>query len=232
MRRYSNMNSRRGSSRAGCGDPPPDPCGDRPLPASAPLAALVEHYRNRHRSRVNAERARFAAIRSLAAAIEAAAGSETEDGTLSSHQCRIGRARLCRAKELLLADGLAGVEDFDSLIAQITTVCVPVKGFGPLARYDIASRLGAYLGHEPEQVYLHTGALKGAQALGVLRRSRASVHGGRIIERDDLPKELQTLSPADLENFLCIYQDELERFHMREGKERAASQVPSPWSIR
>jgi hypothetical protein len=33
----------------------------------------------------------------------------------------------------------------------------PIRGIGDLAVYDIAHRIGAYLGREPEAVYLHAG---------------------------------------------------------------------------
>lgn len=84
-----------------------------------------------------------------------------------------------------------------------------VSGFAVLCIYDTAVRLGAYLSSikpqsiKPQYVYLHAGTKVGAAELG-LDVSR------KFICLNELPEELQCLSADDIENFLCIYKDELK----------------------
>jgi len=69
----------------------------------------------------------------------------------------------------------------------------------PLLVYDVARRLAFRFGREPEAVYLHAGARKGANALRVgLGRSRAR-------SLDDFPTSMRArLTPAQAEDFLCV----------------------------
>jgi hypothetical protein len=85
-----------------------------------------------------------------------------------------------------------------------------IKGFGELATYDTAVRVGACpeLKLEPEYVYLHAGTRLGAFAL----RSAGYLNSGftrrtQFLEMTELPAELQELKPIEAEDFLCIYKD-------------------------
>jgi len=87
-----------------------------------------------------------------------------------------------------------------------------VSGFAALCVYDTALRLGAYLGIGPKYVYLHRGTTKGATMLGL-------DVSGEFIRIQELPKELQNMQADDVENFLCIYKDELgERQHVSKSR--------------
>lgn len=76
----------------------------------------------------------------------------------------------------------------------------PVRGIGDLAVYDFAHRIGAYLRHAPEAVYLHAGTREGARVLNL---------GGETVDLSQLPAELRKLSAAEIEDCLCIYRDAL-----------------------
>lgn len=68
--------------------------------------------------------------------------------------------------------------------------------------YDTALRIGAKLDLEPEVVYLHRGTRSGMGALG-LNISRP------FIELHELPRELRSLRPHEIEDCVCIYKSEL-----------------------
>jgi hypothetical protein len=84
-----------------------------------------------------------------------------------------------------------------------------IRGVGALAVYDIAHRMGAYLGQEPDAVYLHAGTRKGAAALGLK---------GEMVELAEIPSAFHKLPPAEIEDCLCIYKDVLRGRGLRPSK--------------
>ena len=86
---------------------------------------------------------------------------------------------------------------FDELMNLFYTL--KPKGFGPLTKYDVASRIGAYKSLKIERIYLHAGTKEGAAFLGNNCK-------GNSILKSDLPEPFCSceLSCADLENLLCI----------------------------
>ena len=77
-----------------------------------------------------------------------------------------------------------------------------IHGIGELAVYDIACRIGAFLGLSPERVYLHAGTREGARALGLR---------GASVRKMDLPRAFGRLSPGEIEDCLCIYNADIRR---------------------
>lgn len=74
-----------------------------------------------------------------------------------------------------------------------------IKGIGPLTVYDTATMLAFPHGKFPEKVYLHAGTARGAEALGVK---------GKAVDKQvfvNICPDFQKLSPAQIEDFLCIY---------------------------
>jgi hypothetical protein len=77
-------------------------------------------------------------------------------------------------------------------------------GVGPVTVYDVAVRLGAYMGIVPQSVYLHAGVRLGLKALmpddpEILKLKRVPL--------DMFPKELAALPADDVEDILCTYRE-------------------------
>jgi hypothetical protein len=70
-----------------------------------------------------------------------------------------------------------------------------VQGIGKLMVYDIAHRIGAYLGKSPMLVYLHRGTKEGAAVLGF---------HGETLDPAVLPTAFSQLTPTEIEDCLCI----------------------------
>jgi len=79
-----------------------------------------------------------------------------------------------------------------------------------LTVYDTAQRLGAYMGKEPEVVFLHRGTRVGARALGFA--------GSLLfILPSKLPGEFRKLNPSEIEDCLCIYANDFKRLNSTVG---------------
>ena len=87
-----------------------------------------------------------------------------------------------------------------------------IDRIGALALYDIALRIGAFLGREPELVYLHAGARTGARALGL------SCRGRHALAPNEFPKEFARLLPCEIEDCLCIYKIDLAEARDRRSR--------------
>jgi hypothetical protein len=165
-------------------------------------AEVVDAYIRDHRDAGQDERRFYASQSSLADAVEAAALCELPDGKRHPHQRRIPGRVLRQAATALTNAGFA-VDTFDELHEVVRTTIGPLRGIGELAVYDIAYRIGAHLGLEPDEVYLHAGTREGARALGL---------GGATLRKDELPKAFHRLSVGEIEDCLCSYKDDLWRF--------------------
>lgn len=193
----------------GCKPSPKRTAGSCP-PASGGRVVLrsfnevVQDYIDRYRARANQELSFFRRLNSLDEAIEKAANADGKDGGMHDHQWRIPETVLARAGKELLAKRaqISKCTGFDSLIELVETTAGSIRGFGELAIYDTAVRIGARLGMEPEFVYLHRGTRKGAKALGLTSR-------GKYLKVGELPAEFTKLKPHEIEDCLCIYAREL-----------------------
>jgi hypothetical protein len=56
----------------------------------------------------------------------------------------------------------------------------------------------------PDRVYLHAGTAEGVRSFGLNHREA-------FLRLADLPRELHRLEAGELEDFFCIYRDELAR---------------------
>lgn len=182
--------------RGGC---EPEGCAP-PIVRSDSLGALVADYLRRYGSRHRAEFAWYTRL-PLADAVRAAALSTLEDGKRHSHQYRIAPHVLRAGASLLAKADLSHAHTFDELHDLVLQVEDRVDGLGEVWTYDVATRIAANRKLEPERVYLHAGTRKGAKALGL------SVRAGAL-DMSDLPREVQRLTSAQAEDFLCIYKDE------------------------
>jgi hypothetical protein len=145
----------------------------------------------------------YAACSTLTEAIRRAALCLGQDGRRHDHQRQIRRGLLPEVERRLQArqEELAACASFHELFETVCEAAGSIKWIGRhgVTSYDIATRIGAYLGLKPEYIYLHNGTLEGARALGL---------SGRRLSRDQLPKAFRTLTPAELENCLCSFKDD------------------------
>jgi len=130
-----------------------------------------------------------------------ACASRCSKGKCHNHQSRVPenvRRLFC---ELITCEWpLANVKDFDTLYDWLDTI--KPAGIGPVTLYDVATRIGAYLGYEVQSLYLHAGVHLGW----------ARLHGKRMplilrIPKDELPLPLQSLPTDEIEDFLCCYRE-------------------------
>ena len=168
--------------------------------AQVTFEAIVQDYISHYRDRGRREMCYYLHQPSLEDAIRAAALSCLPNGKRHPHQRRIPGQVLQKAERRLqaIAEQLRAANSFVELYRRIEHRLGTVRGIGDLAIYDIAHRIGAFLGLEPDAVYLHAGTREGARALNL---------SGKAIDVSVLPVELQKLSAAEAEDCLCIYKD-------------------------
>jgi len=169
------------------------------------LAEMVAEYIECKRPEKEKDREHFGKM-PLDAAVENAALAKDREGKRSGHHRRRTKAQLSSGKAKLsrkLAQ-ISGCKDFDELHDLVVGVTTEVKGLGPLYAYDTAYAIGIRLRLPPQKVYLHAGTRKGAKALKLRWRLP-------YIELSEMPHELLALEPAEIEDFLCIYEAALRR---------------------
>ncbi|MBI5018219.1 MAG: hypothetical protein HZB55_22365 [Deltaproteobacteria bacterium] len=127
--------------------------------------------------------------------------SRLRDGGMCSHQRRVA-ARLPEGMKKALATPTdpKKFQTFEDLYVWVASVARQVPGIGTVTTYDVAQRLGAWLGLQPTTVYLHAGTAVGAGKLNVF---------GPVAELSAFPPEIAKLGATHAENFLCLYKDRL-----------------------
>lgn len=94
---------------------------------------------------------------------------------------------------------------FIKLYDLIYSLTKSILGAGKLTIYDIALRIGAFLKLYPTEVYLHAGALVGANKIGVyLEKGSKTVDKSIFVAIDP---SFEKLDCKQIENFLCIYKN-------------------------
>lgn len=127
--------------------------------------------------------------------------SRFEDRNMHPHQYRVSN-HLPEGLKLALDNQKQPeiFQDFDALHDWIQNICRDVWGLGATTAYDVARRLGAWLGLKPDLVYLHAGTAQGAKKFGINKKTA---------ELSEFPPEIQALGATHAENFLCIYKDHI-----------------------
>lgn len=166
------------------------------------LDQIVDDYIFRWRTAARAEMRSFAKEKSLTAAIRRAALCRWPNDKRHEHQRRIPPAALEEAEKRLqaAANRLTKAADFTALHRTIEEEIGGILKIGPLTVYDVAHRIGAYLGKVPTLVYLHCGTKAGAATLGFK---------GDTLLPAQLPTAFSMLTAAEIEDCLCIYREEL-----------------------
>jgi hypothetical protein len=179
-------------------------CATRPPRALDGLEAIVASYIQDYRPRAEVERRFYARHASWEALLDTVGAARDMRGRRHSHQRRLARVAMAAARRALASAGLRSATSFADLIAAVQDAIGGIQGIGELMVYDTALRLGAFLGLEPDLVYLHSGTRQGAKALGLDHRRPA-------LAMRELPAVLRSLRPREVEDLLCIYKDELKR---------------------
>lgn len=136
---------------------------------------------------------------------------------LHPHQRRLGHARMEEVAGRLqsaTAD-LRASSTFQTLLETIASHIGEIDGVGDLAIYDVAHRLGMYMGLRPDRVYLHAGTRVGARGLGL-------GSGRTFLLPADLPGAFRRLSPSEIEDVLCIYAADIATIAQHRGGRRRA----------
>jgi predicted nucleic acid-binding protein len=182
------------------------------MPAAEPttLSGVVSAYARENRRDAEREIRYFAERPSLTHAVDRAARAIGPNGRRFHHQRRIPRKVLRASAKALLerADDLRAATSFEQLHDLVRSTIDPIPGIGELTVYDTALRIGAYLGLEPEVVFLHAGTREGATALGIPRRTAA-------VRLADLPPPFRRLRPREVEDCLCIYKRAIRLIQVR-----------------
>jgi hypothetical protein len=139
----------------------------------------------------------------LANAITTAGFALSPSGKRLHHQRRVPQAVLDEWTKALRAASaqMQRAKWFDDLHQILAGIGYDLVGIGKLTVYDTALRIGAFLRLEPDRVYLHAGTQQGARALGL--------RGRGALEVSALPAQFHLLTPAEIEDVLCIYKDAL-----------------------
>ncbi len=143
--------------------------------------------------------------RNIRDAIRVAALCINKDNKRHSHQYRLKQETLNATNEELqqISRKVRGVKTFDELYQLIMSL--DVYGLGRLTRYDIATRIGAYLNLYPDRVYLHAGTKAGAiKLLGKVNKD--------YLFKSDLPKpfRIKSLEYHEIEDILCVFKDRFD----------------------
>ncbi len=166
------------------------------------LEDIVDAYIKDHRKKAEAELYFYKDLPFEEVVRQAAQAKGAWNG-IHSHQKLVGASRLSK-----FADHFSGVlpelkkaTSFENLYDTVEAEAKKVCDNAELMIYDTTLRIGAYLKIEPEKVYLHRGAKKGAENLSIAPRGR------RAIAVEELPLAFRKLKPREIEDCLCIYKD-------------------------
>lgn len=131
-------------------------------------------------------------------AVARACHCRNEQGKKHNHQSKVRDTVLIEWSFKIVGNiNPIEIKDFDHLFDRLEELLI--WGIGPVTHYDVATRIGAYLKMEPEQLYLHAGVLSGWKLL----------HGNgkwpERLPRGSWPVALQCLPADQVEDLLCAY---------------------------
>lgn len=173
------------------------------FPKNQKLTNIIKHYKSVRARKPDTWLDFAVAQPTLKDAIIASALCGNRDNKRHPHQYRIPQAVLEEARDelLLVRSKIKAAKTFHDLFEIISGL--DIYGLGPLTRYDIATRIGAFLSLFPDRVYLHAGTKVGAKHL--LGRELSEDY----ILKSDLPKEFRSnlLECWEIEDILCIYKN-------------------------
>ena len=170
------------------------------------LQELIKAYIKYNRKNKNDELEQYSACYTIEETINKIGICRNIHGKVYSHQCRVGEAKMKEFADILkpYAQELSIATTFQQIYDILR---VPVKNthqIGDLAHYDVALRISAYCRCLPEEVFVQAGSEQGAKTWGM------NIKNGKV-DLNQFPKILtEQLKPHEIEDFLCIYQNDLE----------------------
>ena len=169
------------------------------------IEEIVQDYIENHRDKAKAELKYFGAQPNLRTTIRVAALAINEKGKRHARQRRIPGAMLEHFRRGLSRrlESLRSCKTFPELMEITEKVAAGVWKNSKLTVYDTTHRIGAYLGVEPDRIYLHAGTMESAKAVGLSAPLP-------FIFPSDLPKEFRRLKPCEIEDCLCRRKDALK----------------------
>lgn len=191
------------SKRSPANPLPSRPCSGLKSTPFNSFQEIVDHYIQCIQPQDKCDLKYWKSLRDLRDVVQKAALSRSPGDKKQDHQRRLPNSALERAAEVLDGVDFAKCKNFEELhqIIEQLIKTPTIKWIGELAVYDIALRIGMYLDVRPEYIYLHRGTRRGANALGLV---------GDKLHKNQLPCAFQKLSPAQIENCLCIYKESID----------------------
>lgn len=152
-------------------------------------------------------------------AVWIAVASKRRNGKMHSHQSKVTLdARRQFGYRIIVEfneEGeLSTPGTFDEFYDKLWEIRPP--GIGPLTNYDVATRIGAYLELEPKQIYLHTGARQGWDAMWGPSQTWLQGRSPGRVDRSMWPVALLQLKADMAEDFLCTYRSVLSEIKRSE----------------
>lgn len=191
-----------------------------PLRPLVDLPSIVEDFQWRYVDRKKTDQviAYCAEADSLQVAVQRAVEARDALGKHHNHQSKVDiTARRLFGRRIVnrMQRGALDLADFDTLHDSIDDI--KPYGIGPVTVYDVAVRIGAYLGIEPKSVYMHAGVRQGLAtleaAIGWLtpdEYSRKPAYKHERVPLSWFPKPLRGLRADDVEDILCTYREVFE----------------------
>ncbi len=172
------------------------------------LSDVVEEYKKHFDFEYDDDVVPFCAkSRDLTEAIDRACDGKRPNGKMHAKGSCVLRSALeeIRAKLHDNEQFLYNAPSFEYVYDLIHAIAP--KGIGPLWKYMLAERVGAYLGVKPERyLYLHAGPAISWSRLNGIPRSKVPSR----VPVDQLPKPLRELNLHHVENLLCEFREVLQ----------------------
>jgi hypothetical protein len=147
---------------------------------------------------------RFYKSLSFHSAIEYASSGVTPHRKIHPHQRGIGVKQLRQSAALMkkLTPAIRKARSFSNLFIITESVKSDLKGLGDLWSYDTALRISFNRGKTfyPKSVFVHRGVTKGIRKIFSKMPIRQ-----RTLPLNIFPKEIQSLKPFEIENFLTVW---------------------------
>jgi hypothetical protein len=167
------------------------------------LQSSIADYRENEMRELH-ELMRFFKALSFHSAIEYAASGVTPHRKIHPHQRGIGVKQL-RQSATLLKEYLSAIrkaKSFANLFFITEAVKSQLKGLGDLWSYDTALRMAFNRGRTfyPQAIYVQRGDMKGIRKIFSKMPMKQ-----RILPVKIFPKEIRSLKPFEIENFLSVW---------------------------